>query len=160
MYYSDVVRREYTCLHEGALPAVHANDVFFALHAAVLTALTLAQCVVYPRGGQRVSWVAGLAVGFVLAITAAYFASVLDASMRGRGGGGGGGTTPPVAGQHMPACGTLLDWLSFFYFLSYIKLGVSLVKYIPQVWIERGQRGSSACSCRAGQELRGMAHPR
>lgn len=32
----------------------------------------------------------------------------------------------------MSAC-SMLSWLNWAYFLSYIKLAVSLVKYIPQV---------------------------
>lgn len=36
----------------GSMPAVHANDVFFAIHAAVLTMITLIQCCIHDRGGQ------------------------------------------------------------------------------------------------------------
>lgn len=135
--------------HGGSLPAVHANDVFFAIHAAVVTAVTLFQCAMYDRGGQRISWLAGLGTAGSVAGIAAYLAAVVWAQ---QGSSGGGGHVPPghtgltlvpslwfsgsshgsLGGGALP-CGDLLSWLSFLYFLSYIKLAVSLVKYIPQV---------------------------
>ena len=136
--------------HGGSLPAVHANDVFFAVHAAVVTAVTLLQCAIYDRGGQRISWLAGLGTAGSLAAIAAYLAAVVWAQQGAAGGGGGhvppghtGLTLVPKlllgwggggggGGGALP-CGDLLSWLSFLYFLSYIKLAVSLVKYIPQV---------------------------
>lgn len=135
---------------------MHANDVFFAFHAVVVTALTLFQCAIYDRGGQRVSWLAGLGTAGSLAGIAAYLAAVIWAQQGSSGGGGyvppghtgltlvptlwfrnssssslGGGSSS-LGGGTLP-CGDLLSWLSFLYFLSYIKLAVSLVKYIPQV---------------------------
>ncbi len=51
------MRQEYALENYGAVPAVHANDVFFAIHAAVLTAITLVQCCIHDRGGQvRHAW--------------------------------------------------------------------------------------------------------
>ena len=128
---------------------MHANDVFFAIHAAVVTAVTLFQCAMYDRGGQRISWLAGLGTAGSVAGIAAYLAAVVWAQ---QGSSGGGGHVPPghtgltlvpslwfrgsshssLGGGALP-CGDLLSWLSFLYFLSYIKLAVSLVKYIPQV---------------------------
>lgn len=102
--------------------------MFFALHAAVVTAVTLVQCMLYDRGGQKVSWLAALGTGGALAAIAAYLAAVVGAAAQGGGGGSGGG----ALGRAVP-CGNILSWLSFLYFLSYIKLAVSLVKYIPQV---------------------------
>ncbi len=105
--------------------------MFFALHAAVVTAITLVQCMLYDRGGQKVSWLAGLGTGGAMATIAAYLAAVIGAAAQG-GGGGGGPSAPGGMGRAVP-CVNILSWLSFLYFLSYIKLGVSLVKYIPQV---------------------------
>lgn len=110
------------------LPPCAPADVFFALHAAVVTAVTLVQCMLYDRGGQKVSWLAALGTGGALAAIAAYLAAVVGAAAQGGGGGSGGG----ALGRAVP-CGNILSWLSFLYFLSYIKLAVSLVKYIPQV---------------------------
>ncbi|PSC71717.1 Lysosomal Cystine Transporter (LCT) Family [Micractinium conductrix] len=76
LFWSPVVRHEYACLNGGAAPAIHANDVFFAVHAAVVTAVTLLQCCMYDRGGQRVSWPAALGAGGAAAAAAAYLAAL------------------------------------------------------------------------------------
>ena len=137
------MRREYACLNRGSMPAVHANDVFFALHAFVVTALTLIQCAVYDRGGQRISWPAALGTGAAAASIAAYLAAVIGAATQGGGG------VPAHTNMQAPGvpCGSILSWLSFLYFLSYIKLAVSLVKYIPQVRAARlGAAERDACT--------------
>lgn len=36
-------------------------------------------------------------------------------------------------GPTLPPCHRYLSWLNWLYFLSFVKLGISLVKYIPQV---------------------------
>ncbi|EFN52603.1 hypothetical protein CHLNCDRAFT_36764 [Chlorella variabilis] len=134
LFWNPGVRKEYACLHGGSLPAVHANDVFFALHASVVTALTLIQCALYHRGGQRISWPAALGTGVAGAAITAYLAAVIGAATQGGGGGIAGGAFAVADAPAVP-CGSTLSWLSFLYFLSYIKLAVSLVKYIPQVWL-------------------------
>ena len=147
LFWNPGVRKEYACLHGGSLPAVHANDVFFALHASVVTALTLIQCALYHRGGQRISWPAALGTGVAGAAITAYLAAVIGAATQGGGGGIAGGAFAVADAPAVP-CGSTLSWLSFLYFLSYIKLAVSLVKYIPQVgglrvwwgWGVRGRR--------------------
>ena len=35
--------------------------------------------------------------------------------------------------------GEKLSWLNFLYVFSYVKLAVTLVKYIPQVWRREGR---------------------
>ena len=35
--------------------------------------------------------------------------------------------------------GGKLSWLNFLYVFSYVKLAVTLVKYIPQVWRREGR---------------------
>ena len=56
--------------HNGADNAVRSNDVFFALHALLLTSLTLGQIGIYDRGSQRVStlcmWAVGVSMAFVI----------------------------------------------------------------------------------------------
>ncbi|PRW20981.1 Lysosomal Cystine Transporter (LCT) Family [Chlorella sorokiniana] len=154
LFWNPTVREQYSCTHGGSLPAVHANDVFFAIHAAVVTGVTLFQCAIYERGGQRISWLAGLGTAGSIAGIAAYLAAVIWAQQGSSGGGhvppghtgltlvptlwfrgssgSGSGSSGGLGGGALP-CGDLLSWLSFLYFLSYIKLAVSLVKYIPQV---------------------------
>ena len=56
--------------HNGSDNAVRANDVFFAVHALLLTSLTLGQIGIYDRGTQKVSvlcrWAVGLSVAFIV----------------------------------------------------------------------------------------------
>lgn len=160
LYWSPVVRQEYARQHGGDLPAVHRNDVIFSLHATLITVVTLVrkgraersaggdprgrrrdpntlthlalqvQCCVHDRGGQRLSSAAVLGVVGTALVCAAYGAAVLLVP----------GIRPPCPeGLGLGACNpdSMLTWLSWLYFLSSIKLAVSLVKYIPQV----GKRG-------------------
>lgn len=52
-------------------------QVFFAIHAAVLTLITLIQCCVHDRGGQVPSRLSLIATGVLVALAAAYGGSVL-----------------------------------------------------------------------------------
>lgn len=138
LYWSPAVRAEYARHHDGDTPAVHRNDVFFSLHAAAITAVTLVQCFVHDRGEQRVSRAAMVGVAGTAAAGAAYAAAVLLAP----------GLAPPCPGGLLGLGGCdpkgLLTWLSWLYFLSFVKLAISLVKYIPQVmlnWRRRSTEG-------------------
>lgn len=42
------------------------------------------------------------------------------------------------------ALGHVVNWLMFLNYLSYVKLGVTLVKYIPQVCARRDSGASQA----------------
>jgi len=87
---------------------LQANDVFFAIHAVVMTLVTISQCFMYERGAQRVSTVARV----LLAI----FWSFAGVSL-------------------IVASAKSITWLLYLNFWSYIKLAITLIKYIPQVRI-------------------------
>lgn len=94
--------------HKGHENAVHLNDVFFAGHGAILVALTFAQCFIYERGNQSVSRICSSVIG------AASFAAMVS------------------------ICLVLFDssrfpMLTFLYYLSWVKMGVTFFKYMPQV---------------------------
>lgn len=133
MYWSPLIRTQYARLHGGMSPAVHANDVFFSLHAAVLTAVTLWQSVLYPQGRHaphRVT-VAGVAAALVGMTGYATFLALWPR------------INPSCIDKCDPAA--WFTWLNLLYALSLIKLGVSLVKYVPQVgdwFLRRGLDGS------------------
>ena len=94
--------------HNGHSNAVHLNDVFFAVHAALLAALTLIQCFIYERGNQRVSRVCASAIGFTIAASCISFLLVLFDNKK-------------------------FPLLTFLYWLSWVKMGVTFFKYMPQV---------------------------
>jgi cystinosin len=108
-YWSDTVQKQYATFHSGKRNAVQVNDVFFAIHAVVVTMLTYYQTLIYTRGNQAVSHTCKVVVSSALAFSLVFLAA---------------------------ACafkGEMFTTLNFLYLLSYVKLAVSLVKYIPQV---------------------------
>ena len=108
LFFSPSVRAAYEKAHAGHHSAVRANDVFFALHALVLSAANVGQIWYYPRGGQRFS---RLGLAFLLLCVLVLPTLVVLACIR-----------------H-----PLVSWLTVLYALSYVKLGITIVKYIPQV---------------------------
>ncbi|KAG0710483.1 Cystinosin [Chionoecetes opilio] len=88
---------------------VHPNDVFFATYALSIEVLLAVQCFVYGRNkGMRVSWpCVGLVGASVLAV----------------------GVACVLAGVGV------LWWLDVFYLMSYLKLVITPLKYIPQVYV-------------------------
>lgn len=77
LYAVPLVRSQYRADHGGIDPDVRSNDVFFAVHALLCTAVGAAQAVRYDRGGQKLSTpaVASVTVAAVglLAYAAAWF---------------------------------------------------------------------------------------
>ncbi|KAG7375661.1 hypothetical protein PHYPSEUDO_000300 [Phytophthora pseudosyringae] len=111
-YYSESVQQQYMRRHDGHRNAVELNDVFFSLHAAVLVAVSLFQCAIYPRGGQQVStptilWTVGALVAAVLFGLAVVFTGNNEDSV--------------------------INTLNLLYLLSYVKLMTTLVKCLPQI---------------------------
>ncbi|KAL9694214.1 hypothetical protein quinque_013499 [Culex quinquefasciatus] len=105
MYWNDHIEQEYFNRNPRGLNPVIANDVAFSLHASLATLLTVVQCFIYERGEQRVSYTAQGILGI--------FATVIV-----------------VAGILVGT--STWHWLDFLYTLSYIKLAITLIKYVPQ----------------------------
>ena len=69
LFYNPTVRAQYAAQHNNNLPGVKINDVFFSLHATVVTFLLIIQICIYDRGSQRVSTLCWCILAFlVLAI--------------------------------------------------------------------------------------------
>jgi cystinosin len=113
-FFSKEIHKEYHKRHPNSDkgPLVQVNDVFFSLHAAMISVITLTQIYFwgYTRSiGQIPSaWSSGIVVGSSVAI--AILACI-------------------VAGSH----NTVIEWIDVCYALSYIKLLCTFVKYVPQV---------------------------
>jgi cystinosin len=111
LYWSVAVREDYIAVH-GHPPGVHINDVVFSLHGFFLTCISLTQCYLYENNLlYRVSH------GTII-----FCASSITASV---------GMAIFLLIDALPHFG--LRWISFIYLLSYIKLIVTLVKYMPQI---------------------------
>uniref|UniRef100_A0A4Y0BWF2 Cystinosin n=1 Tax=Anopheles funestus TaxID=62324 RepID=A0A4Y0BWF2_ANOFN len=105
LFWNGSIQEEYLRRNPRGLIPVLANDVAFSLHATFATGLIIVQCFFYERGQQKVSYTArALMTVFALVV---------------------------LMSGVLVATGTY-RWLDFFYNLSYIKLAVTLVKYIPQ----------------------------
>jgi len=108
LFYVSSIQDEYFAKYGGSVIPVLPNDVFFALHAVLLTAITISQCFMYERGDQKISIVCK-----VLMTLAWLFALC----------------------SLIPTLMSKITWLMYLNFFSYIKLGVTLIKYIPQVYM-------------------------
>jgi len=118
--YSPHIRKEYALRHHGLTPTVQPNDVAFAAHATVLSAITLSQYFPAIWGfdktanrGSRIS------KGIVLIIIGS--AIVV------------GGASFIVSLKHDDDPKSGWAWIDVIYTVSYIKLFVTLVKYFPQL---------------------------
>ncbi|KAG9068805.1 hypothetical protein KI688_011091 [Linnemannia hyalina] len=110
-FFSTEIQEEYKRRNDGQENLVRVNDVFFAVHALILSTFTLVQTWVYKRDeGQRVS-------GFAWAFLLSSGVSVLV-----------------LVGRALAGVGSY-EWIDILYFLSYIKLVISFIKYCPQVYI-------------------------
>mmetsp|Transcript_20473 Transcript_20473/g.26536 ORF Transcript_20473/g.26536 Transcript_20473/m.26536 type:complete len:351 (+) Transcript_20473:1479-2531(+) len=109
------VRKRYKeAFHSATLVTI--QDVAFALWATVGTAATLSQIFIYERGTQRFGRFVLTAVLIVLIFTFIFGILVLQYAPSGS----------QVHG--IP----LISFLAFLYWLSIVKLGVTLSKYLPQ----------------------------
>ena len=119
-FYSKSIQDMYKKRHgSGSQITVQSNDVAFAVHAFCLSLITLMQIAYYNsngnNGGNGGSYIRAIVpsrvIGWIMigiVVTILVYASI-------------------VAVFHKST------WLDFLYLLSYIKIFVSLIKYIPQV---------------------------
>ncbi|KAL4995799.1 PQ loop repeat-domain-containing protein [Aspergillus recurvatus] len=121
--YSPVIRRQYAARHPLAPePTVRFNDFAFALHAVVLSGLVYSQF--WPRiwgfkvsRYQRVSKpIAGLFWGAFVAVAVVIFVVLAKSPDDGY---------EPLSWA----------WIDVIYALSYVKLVITVVKYVPQAWV-------------------------
>src|SRR5271155_2153894 len=112
---SHEIHREYQRRHPNSTggPLVQVNDVFFAIHAAVISIITLTQiyCWGYARSRRQIpsgaTW--GIVVGSALAMSILCCIEVISN-------------------------GKVIEWIDVCYGLSYVKLLCTFVKYVPQVY--------------------------
>ncbi|KAJ1568043.1 hypothetical protein HK405_003822 [Cladochytrium tenue] len=118
-YGSETVRKQYRDRF-GSDNLVQLNDVGFGVHATVLTLVTIYQTFIYQRSpGQKVATWAKLYIAGTLAVALLLLLATLSGAV------------------------LLLDVL---YFLSYVKIGVSLLKYIPQAILNFRRRSTTGWS--------------
>lgn len=108
LYWSPVTQHEYMKKHPRGVLPVLLNDVLFALHAVLLTMVTIIQCLVYrkPRHNPSKISMAILALFILFLLVSGIVYSVSDS----------------------------LSNLDYIYFFSYVKLAITIMKYCPQAY--------------------------
>ncbi|XP_059219069.1 cystinosin homolog isoform X1 [Stomoxys calcitrans] len=105
LYWVPGIQDEYFERYPRGLNPVMLNDVVFSLHAMFATCITIYQCFAYERAEQRVSKIASGLVGLFAAFV------IISAGL---------------------AAGNVIHWLDFLYYCSYVKLTITIIKYVPQ----------------------------
>ncbi|KAI9817995.1 MAG: hypothetical protein M1832_004516 [Thelocarpon impressellum] len=119
--YSPLIRAQYAARNPvSPEPTVRPNDLAFAVHAVVLSVLTYSQFFCWGlkrERGQRVSNpILGIVVGCVLGVGLVVFLVATRGVDGGRDASG-------------------WAWIDVIYALGYVKLLVTVVKYVPQAWV-------------------------
>ncbi|RWA06325.1 hypothetical protein EKO27_g8778 [Xylaria grammica] len=119
-YWSPVIRHQYALRNDNHTPTVAFNDVTFAVHALILTAILNTQYFLPSIWGFEKSAVrrpSRLITGvFTGCITGVVLIILVVAAQ------------PPSADPK-----TSWAWLDVIYVISYVKLLVTVVKYVPQL---------------------------
>ncbi|KAM0733695.1 Cystinosin-like protein [Formica fusca] len=107
LYWIPEIEDEYFNRYPKGLNPVQINDIFFSLHAVFATIVTIGQCFIYEIGNQRVSTTARIIHGiFAIFILISLILSFVHT----------------------------IHWLDFLYYCSYVKLSITLIKYVPQAY--------------------------
>uniref|UniRef100_UPI0037E89172 cystinosin n=1 Tax=Semicossyphus pulcher TaxID=241346 RepID=UPI0037E89172 len=119
LFWVPYTKEEFLKDNPNGVNPVDANDVFFSLHAVLLCLVYVIQAAVYERGGQKVSWTALilLLIGWTFALVSLFLA---------------------VAKK--------ITWLEYLYYFSYIKLAVTLIKYVPQAFMNYRRKSTEGWS--------------
>ncbi|CAH8628619.1 unnamed protein product [Schistosoma rodhaini] len=105
LYWIPLIQEQYLKRNPlGSVP-VQENDLAFAFHAFLISLLTALQILCYERGRQRVS---KTCIGIIILIIIYTIIVCILGKVQ------------------------VTEWLDTFYFLSYIKLFISFIKYAPQ----------------------------
>lgn len=119
LFWIPYIEEEFLEKNPNGINPVNANDVFFSLHALLFCVIYVSQAVLYERGGQTVSWTARflLLIGWAFALISLFVA---------------------VANK--------ITWLEYLYYFSYIKLAVTLIKYVPQAYMNYRRKSTEGWS--------------
>nr|XP_054764956.1 cystinosin-like [Lytechinus pictus] len=122
MYWIQPIKDAYKAKHMYGVNPVLLNDVIFTLHAVLITSITIFQCLIYERGNQKVSLISRIILAGMWLF--ALITLVITAA----------------------SGGSVITWLEFIYYFSYIKLGVTLIKYIPQAYMNYTRQSTEGWS--------------
>ncbi|KAB0799845.1 hypothetical protein PPYR_07725 [Photinus pyralis] len=119
VFFAPAIQEEYFEQHSHGLLPVKVNDVFYNLHGILALLVTGLQCLIYERGSQTISLITRLMLG-------------------------GFGIFYVVLFILRAVC--VIQWLDFLYFSSYVKLVITVLKYIPQAYLNWKRKSTSGWS--------------
>ncbi|XP_016990095.2 cystinosin homolog [Drosophila rhopaloa] len=119
LYFIKDLQDEYQVRHPLGVNPVMLNDVVFSLHAMFATIITILQCFFYQRAQQRVSFIAYGILGIFAVVV------IVSAGLAG---------------------GSVIHWLDFLYYCSYVKLTITIIKYVPQALMNYRRKSTSGWS--------------
>ncbi|KAG0293917.1 hypothetical protein BGZ98_001975 [Dissophora globulifera] len=123
--FSSEVQEEYKRRNDGQENLVRANDVFFAVNAVIFSTITMVQTWGYKRDpSQGVSLFAKAFIGLAIVLSTSFLGAIALGA-------------------------TDKEWIDLLYFLSYIKLAITFIKYCPQVYINYAAKSTAGWSVHA-----------
>lgn len=122
LYFIPEIQKEYHKQHPTGVIPVEPNDVGFAVHALFATLIQIVQCFIYDRRDQKLSHTA------VCLISAGWSAAGVFLLITSLG--------------VIATC----PWLKFLLFFSYLKLAVTISKYIPQAYFNFKRKSTEGWS--------------
>ncbi|KUJ10029.1 lysosomal L-cystine transporter-like protein [Mollisia scopiformis] len=131
--YSPLIRKEYASRNHGLTPTVQFNDFAFAAHAIVLSAITLSQFLPSLWGFEERGGPGARPSRFIMSIFVGSILGVLIVILI-------------VIVRNDPDPATGWAWIDVIYAFSYVKLFITLVKYMPQVLTNYRNRSTQGWS--------------
>ncbi|KAI7905511.1 PQ loop repeat-domain-containing protein [Cokeromyces recurvatus] len=122
-FFSKEIQKEYRERNDSKENLVRFNDVMFATHALFISFFTLIQTFYYKK--ENTQKISKIAKYFILVTSMGILGMVLIIIFFGD---------------------SIMMWIDLIYYLSYIKLTISLIKYIPQAWLNFKRKSTAGWS--------------
>lgn len=119
LFYNHEVRHYYFKAHPLGVIQVEWNDIFFVIHAIFLTLITIVQCFLYERGEQSISKFCRMLL-FLM-----FLFALVSLIVAGAG---------------------VINWLTYVEYLSYVKLFITVIKYMPQAYMNYKRKSTDGWS--------------
>ncbi|KAG6271382.1 hypothetical protein E4U49_004151 [Claviceps purpurea] len=142
LYASPLIRAQYASRHENLTPTVQPNDIAFALHALLASALTVSQYLCrswwgirYSVGAKPSRFIMGVAGGSFVGVAVVWLLTVRDAAAAAGTAGVLGVRDGGVGSASGVRVNPATSWceLDIVYALGHVKLIISLIKLWPQI---------------------------
>ncbi|KAL1464436.1 hypothetical protein WDU94_004085 [Cyamophila willieti] len=119
LYFSHPVQEEYFRRHPFSANPIQINDVVFSAHNSLVTLYTVYQCFIYERGRQQLS------LGAIFVYTV-YGVWIFQSGL--------------LAVLHR------VEWLDFINQCALVKLTITLIKYVPQAYMNYKRKSTTGWS--------------